>query len=69
MDSIIPQLMEDSLKRFIYVEIASFERWWIEQSKPMKAKVKKLVADRRLEFINARWSMNDEAATMELLIK
>jgi len=51
------------------VEIAFFERLWKEQSKPIKAKVEKLVADRRLEFINARWSMNDEAATIELLIK
>ena len=55
--------MADPLKRFIYVEIAFFERWWNEQSEAMKEEMKKLVADRRLEFINAGWCMNDEAAT------
>ncbi|XP_068670671.1 lysosomal alpha-mannosidase-like isoform X1 [Montipora foliosa] len=63
LDSVIPQLMADPSKRFIYVEIAFFERWWNEQSEAMRADVKKLVSEKRLEFINAGWCMNDEAAT------
>ena len=63
LDSVIPQLVADPLKRFIYVEIAFFERWWNEQSEATQAKVKTLVAEKRLEFINAGWCMNDEAAT------
>ena len=63
LDSVIPQLTADSTKRFIYVEIAFFERWWKEQNKAMKREVKRLVANKQLEFINAGWCMNDEAAT------
>ena len=63
LDSVVPALLEDPDKRFIYVEIAFFERWWNEQSTDMKEKVKKLVGNRQLEFINAGWCMNDEAAT------
>ena len=45
------------------MEIAFFEKWWNEQSDAMRAEVKKLVQEKRLEFINAGWCMNDEAAT------
>ena len=63
LDSVIPQLSADRSKRFIYVEIAFFERWWNEQSHAMQANVTKLVQEKRLEFINAGWCMNDEAST------
>ena len=63
LDSVIPQLSADPSKRFIYVEIAFFERWWNQQSEAMRVQVKKLVHEKRLEFINAGWCMNDEAAT------
>ena len=63
LDSVIPQLSADPSKRFIYVEIAFFERWWNEQNEAMRTEVTKLVQERRLEFINAGWCMNDEAAT------
>lgn len=63
LDSVIPQLTAHSTKRFIYVEIAFFERWWNEQNEAMKTEVKRLVANKQLEFINAGWCMNDEAAT------
>ena len=63
LDSVIPQLLLDPSRRFIYVEIAFFERWWNEQSEAMQAEVKKLVQEKRLEFINAGWCMNDEAST------
>ena len=63
LDSVIPQLSADPSKRFIYVEIAFFERWWNEQNGDMQKEVKKLVQEKRLEFINAGWCMNDEAAT------
>ena len=63
LDSVISQLRENPSRRFIYVEIAFFEKWWNEQSDAMRAEVKKLVQEKRLEFINAGWCMNDEAAT------
>ncbi|EDO37584.1 predicted protein [Nematostella vectensis] len=63
LDSVIPALNEDPNKRFIYVEIAFFKRWWDQQNVEMQEIVKKLVLQKRLEFINGGWCMNDEAAT------
>jgi len=31
LDTVIPILMDDPTKRFIYVEMAFFWRWWQEQ--------------------------------------
>ncbi|XP_055954551.1 lysosomal alpha-mannosidase [Patella vulgata] len=63
LDSVIPQLINDPSKRFIYVEIAFFARWWREQTDSMRHVVKGLVAEGRLEFILGGWCMNDEAST------
>lgn len=61
LDSVIPQLLMDKSKRFIYVEMSFFSKWWDEQDDAMKNIVKKLVEEGRLEFINGGWCMNDEA--------
>ncbi|PIO35130.1 hypothetical protein AB205_0152700, partial [Aquarana catesbeiana] len=63
LDSVIPQLLEDPKKRFIYVEMAFFWRWWREQKESVQKDVVQLIQEGRLEFINGGWSMNDEAAT------
>ena len=63
IDSVVSELSKDETKRFIYVEIAFFYRWWREQDNATKAKVMELVSEGRLEFINGGWCMNDEAAT------
>ncbi|XP_072039300.1 lysosomal alpha-mannosidase-like [Amphiura filiformis] len=63
LDSVIPELQADPNKRFIYVEIAFFERWWNEQPPDVQSAVKELVAQGRLTFINGGWCMNDEAST------
>ena len=63
LDSVISELQKDSRRTFIYVEIAFFYRWWTEQSSETKEIVKKLVANKQLEFVNAGWCMNDEAST------
>ncbi|XP_038060793.1 lysosomal alpha-mannosidase-like [Patiria miniata] len=63
LDTVIAELVEDPAKRFIYVEIAFFSRWWNEQTDKTKALVKQLVNEGRLEFVNGGWCMNDEAST------
>ncbi|CAN1295896.1 Probable alpha-mannosidase At5g13980 [Linum perenne] len=63
LDSLIPALLADENRKFIYVEIAFFERWWNDQSEAMKHIVKKLVASGQLEFINGGMCMHDEATT------
>ena len=61
LDSLIPQLLMDREKRFIYVEMSFFVKWWEEQEEDMRNAVKQLVNEGRLEFINGGWCMNDEA--------
>ncbi|UJR33645.1 hypothetical protein I4U23_021078 [Adineta vaga] len=63
LDSVIPSLDENPDRRFIYVEIAFFWRWWMQQSDEMQNTVRKLVNEGRLEFISGGWSMNDEGVT------
>nr|XP_043614554.1 alpha-mannosidase At3g26720-like isoform X2 [Erigeron canadensis] len=61
LDSVIQALLDDKNRKFIYVEIAFFERWWNQQSELLQSKVKKLVNDGQLEFINGGMCMHDEA--------
>ncbi|CAF1141929.1 unnamed protein product [Rotaria sordida] len=65
LDSVVQALVENSDRRFIYVEMAFFWRWWNQQSDDMRNTVKQLVNEGlcRLEFISGGWSMIDEAAT------
>ncbi|KAB7498675.1 Lysosomal alpha-mannosidase, partial [Armadillidium nasatum] len=62
LDSVIPFLVNDPSKKFIYVESAFFFRWWDEQDDTMKNTVKQVVENGQLEFINGGWCMNDEAS-------
>ena len=44
IDSVVDELMKDPKRRFIYVEIAFFERWWNEQSDDMKDNVRRFIS-------------------------
>ncbi|XP_034916190.1 alpha-mannosidase At3g26720 isoform X1 [Populus alba] len=61
IDSVMSSLFEDKNRKFIYVEMAFFQRWWRQQSEAMKIKVKDLVNSGQLEFINGGMCMHDEA--------
>lgn len=50
LDSVIPELLSDPTKRFIYVEMAFFARWWREQDNTMKENVRKLVNEGEVDF-------------------
>ncbi|KAL3655096.1 hypothetical protein CASFOL_000882 [Castilleja foliolosa] len=63
LDSLIPALLADKNRKFIYVEQAFFQRWWRNQSKDMKKTVKTLLNSGQLEFINGGMCMHDEATT------
>lgn len=62
LDSLIPALLADKNRKFIYVEQAFFQRWWRDQSELMQNTVKQLVNTGQLEFINGGMCMHDEAA-------
>ena len=61
IESVIKELALDPKKRYIQVETAFFWRYWVQQDDEMKAMIKKLVNEGRLEFIGGGWSMHDEA--------
>ena len=63
IDSVVLALSQNPERRFIYVEMAFFFKWWKEQSNSTKELVNKLVQNGQLEFINGGWSMNDEGVT------
>ncbi|CAG2170825.1 unnamed protein product [Oppiella nova] len=62
IDSVVQSLLRNETRKFIYVETAFFWKWWKLQTPELQEKVKKLVNDGQLEFINGGWCMNDEAA-------
>jgi lysosomal alpha-mannosidase len=79
LDSVVEALDENPDRRFIYVEIGFFWRWWNQQTEEIRDKVKQFVNQGklvdiifylfiifkkgRLEFISGGWCMNDEATT------
>jgi len=63
LDSAILALDENPNRRFIYVEIGFFSRWWNQQTEDIRNKVRQFVNEGRLEFISGGWCMNDEAST------
>ncbi|KAH9599196.1 Glycosyl hydrolase family 38 [Trypanosoma melophagium] len=63
ISSVVGGLLLDPRRRFTYVEIGFFSRWWAEQSTATRAAVRGLVADGRLQFANGGWTMHDEATT------
>ncbi|XP_073146127.1 probable alpha-mannosidase At5g13980 [Henckelia pumila] len=63
LDSLIPALLADKNRKFIFAEQAFFQRWWKDQSESMKNTVKLLVNSGQLEFINGGMCMHDEATT------
>ena len=63
LDTVISELIVDKTKVFTYVEMKFFSMWYTRQTEERKEQVRQLVKEHRLEFINAGWSMHDEACT------
>ncbi|KAJ0054515.1 hypothetical protein Pint_01278 [Pistacia integerrima] len=72
LDSIVPALLADKNRKFIYVEQAGlmlfffscafFQRWWTDQSEEVQDTMKQLIKSGQLELINGGMCMHDEAA-------
>lgn len=62
IDTVVERLAENPHRKFIYVEVGFFARWWQEQPEKKKDMVRSIVANGQLEFINGAWCMHDEAA-------
>ena len=64
VDTVIAQLQVNPDRKFIYVEIGFFARWWEEASDLKRAAARKVVENGQLEFINGGWCMHDEASPL-----
>ncbi|KAJ8771037.1 hypothetical protein K2173_023362 [Erythroxylum novogranatense] len=62
LDSVVVSLLRDPNRKFVFAEMAFFQRWWLEQSAETQEVVRKLVDAGQLEFVNGGWCMHDEAA-------
>jgi lysosomal alpha-mannosidase len=51
LDSVVVALDQNPDRRFIYVEIAFFWRWWNEQTDDIRNKVKGFVNDGKIHHI------------------
>jgi Glycosyl hydrolases family 38 N-terminal domain len=63
LDTTIAELLKDTRRRYTQVEMKFFSMWWKDQTEETKAAVRALTNEGRLEFVNAGWSMHDEACT------
>lgn len=62
LDTVMKNLILDKKKHYSQVEMKFFSMWWSTQTESLKNQVRQLVQEGRLEFLNAGWSMSDEAA-------
>ena len=61
LSTVVAELVDNPQRKFTYVEMKFFTMWYEEQSEKTKDEVKKLIKEGRFEFVNAGWSMHDEA--------
>ncbi|CAH8681277.1 unnamed protein product [Schistosoma rodhaini] len=61
LDSVIQALVDDPKRRFTYVEMTFFMKWWTGQTLAKRQIVKDLVESGQLQFALGGWSMADEA--------
>ena len=62
LDNMVVSLSANKERKFSYVEMSFFKKWYDDQSDEIKAKVKEFINEGRLEIINGGWVMHDEAA-------
>ena len=63
IESVVNALAQNAERKFVFVEMAFFFKWWKVQNNSTKELVKKFVENGQIEFINGGWCMNDEATT------
>ena len=61
LTTVVQELMANPARKFTYVEMKFFTMWYNEQTEEVKGNVRTLIAEGRFEFVNAGWSMHDEA--------
>ena len=62
LDSLLNALEDDENRLFSYGEMSYFQRWYFDISPQKRERVKRVVANGQLNFVNGGWVMHDEAA-------
>ncbi|VDN04076.1 unnamed protein product [Thelazia callipaeda] len=63
LDNMVIFLKQKPRMRFLWCEIAFFERWWSLQNETTKNLVRRFVSSKQLEIASGSWVMTDEANT------
>ena len=63
LDNMVVSLTNKKDRKFSYVEMSFFKKWYDTQPDKIKQKVKEFIKEGRLEIINGGWVMHDEAGT------
>ena len=63
LDNMVISLSNNKERKFSYVEMIFFSRWYYNQTEEIKQKVKEFIKEGRLEIINGGWVMHDEACS------
>jgi hypothetical protein len=63
LDTVTAALLANPDRKFTYVEIAFFKRWWLEQTPALQSQFYGLVANGQFKFNLGGADMNDEATT------
>ena len=63
LDNMVVSLSNKKDRKFSYVEMSFFKRWYDSQTDKIKQTVKNFIKEGRLEIINGGWVMHDEAGT------
>ena len=63
LDNMVVSLTNKPDRKFSYVEMSFFKKWYDSQTDKIKQKVKDFIKEGRLEIINGGWVMHDEAGT------
>lgn len=61
IDTVVQELTDHPEYKFSIVEMAFLYRWWNQATEKEKSRMKALVANKQLSFINGGWCMSDEA--------
>lgn len=61
IDTVVTELHLNPTYKFSIVEMAFLYRWWIQASDAQKDRIKSIVKNGQLDFINGGWCMSDEA--------
>ncbi|KAI6221443.1 Alpha-mannosidase [Aphelenchoides fujianensis] len=62
LDAALAELEANADLRFIFAEIAFFERWWMGLAASERVRVRSLLHGGQLEIVTGGWVMNDEAS-------